>query len=73
MTFVRSNDQCEVGELLRDWRRINVAITRAKKKLILIGSKKTVVTSDILKNLIELIEKKNWLVDLVNATEVMEG
>jgi superfamily I DNA and/or RNA helicase len=29
------------GELLRDWRRINVAITRAKCKLILIGSAST--------------------------------
>ena len=27
--------------LLKDWRRINVAFTRAKKKLILIGSEST--------------------------------
>ncbi len=30
MSFVRSNPGCHVGDLLREWRRINVAITRAK-------------------------------------------
>ncbi len=33
--------------LLKDWRRINVAFTRAKKKLILIGSESTFQNSAI--------------------------
>lgn len=64
MTFVRSNEKQEVGELLTDWRRVNVALTRAKKKLILIGSRKTIVGSDILKRLIDIIDRKCWFVSL---------
>lgn len=34
LSFVRSNIEGHVGKLIKDWRRINVAITRAKSKLI---------------------------------------
>ncbi len=30
LSLVRSNDACAIGELLRDWRRINVAFTPRK-------------------------------------------
>ena len=45
ISFVRSNDEGNVGELLIDWRRINVALTRAKHKLIMIGSPSTLRVS----------------------------
>ncbi|KAJ2158175.1 DNA replication endonuclease-helicase Dna2, partial [Coemansia sp. RSA 552] len=35
ISFVRSNPAHIIGELLRDWHRINVAITRARLKLIM--------------------------------------
>lgn len=38
MSFVRSNSKGRVGRLLEDYRRLNVAVTRAKSKLILVGS-----------------------------------
>jgi hypothetical protein len=45
MSFVRSNADCNVGDLLTDWRRINVAMTRAKHKFIMIGSSSTLRVS----------------------------
>ncbi|WFD36848.1 DNA helicase [Malassezia cuniculi] len=41
-SLVRSNDMHADGELLRDVRRINVMITRAQSKLIIVGAKATV-------------------------------
>ena len=38
VSLVRTNCGNHIGGLLRDWRRVNVAFTRAKKKLILVGS-----------------------------------
>lgn len=40
VSFVRSR-LSRVGPLLQDWRRINVALTRAKQKLILVGCSET--------------------------------
>ena len=43
VSLVRSNKTHTVGELLRDRRRVNVMITRAKTKLVLVGSYSTMV------------------------------
>jgi DNA replication ATP-dependent helicase Dna2 len=64
VSFVRSNTDGVVGELLKDWRRINVAVTRARSKLILIGSKKTLLQGgDVLKGLVEICDEKSWMRD----------
>lgn len=41
ISFVRSNAQQEAGRLLANWQRINVALTRAKSKLVMVGSAST--------------------------------
>ena len=64
MSFVRSNEAGNIGELLKDWRRINVAVTRAKRKLIMIGSKRTLSYSPVLRRLLEFVTENEWLVTL---------
>jgi DNA replication ATP-dependent helicase Dna2 len=61
ISLVRSNDQGNVGALLRDWRRINVAFTRARSKLIILGSKSTLCSNDLLKDFVLLMEKNSWV------------
>ncbi|RYY64382.1 MAG: hypothetical protein EOO13_18560, partial [Chitinophagaceae bacterium] len=41
LSLVRSNEDCEIG-FLKDYRRMNVAITRAKEKLVVIGDSATI-------------------------------
>jgi DNA replication ATP-dependent helicase Dna2 len=66
LSCVRSNDTHAIGELLKDWRRVNVAITRARSKLLIIGSKSTLGQSgnDVLRGLAQLVEGKGWTYDL---------
>lgn len=64
LSCVRSNDAGNVGDLLRDWRRVNVAVTRARTKLLILGSKKTLRGNDLLKDLTELMDGRGWVYDL---------
>lgn len=64
LSLVRSNQACNAGKLLRDWRRLNVAITRAKKKLVLIGSSRTLSTVPHLADLLKLMSSKQWCLKL---------
>ncbi len=48
ISLVRSNAQQDFGSLLQDWRRINVAMTRSKQKLVLIGSLDTLQNCGVL-------------------------
>ncbi|KAK4176425.1 putative DNA replication ATP-dependent helicase [Triangularia setosa] len=85
LSLVRSNDTGSIGELLKDWRRINVAFTRAKVKLLVVGSKSTLLGEEsepnqqqnqqqgeeMIKRFVELMVEKQWVCDL--GREQFEG
>jgi DNA replication ATP-dependent helicase Dna2 len=48
------------GILLKDLKRLNVALTRAKKKLIIIGSLQYLKDINPLSNVLEKIMKEGW-------------
>ena len=64
ISLVRSNTTRNVGELLKDWQRLNVAFTRAKKKLLLVGSAGTILENPTFKKLADLIRERNWLIEI---------
>lgn len=67
LSLVRSNEACSIGDLLKDWRRINVAFTRAKTKLLVIGSRDTLKGSgeqEMLSKFVRLMEDRDWVYDL---------
>lgn len=59
ISFVRSNPKGEVG-FLGDIRRTNVAMTRARKKLIIIGDSATLGSHPFYLELIEFVQKKGF-------------
>ena len=55
ISLVRSNSHNNIG-FLRDLRRLNVALTRAKRKLIIIGDSSTIEKNETYKNLVDYIK-----------------
>ncbi|KAL5315528.1 hypothetical protein ACEPPN_016396 [Leptodophora sp. 'Broadleaf-Isolate-01'] len=72
LSLVRSNEAGSIGELLKDWRRINVAFTRAKTKLLVVGSKETLGgfggkkegEEEMVGRFVKLMDGKGWIFDL---------
>lgn len=59
ISFVRSNNQAEVG-FLSDIRRTNVAMTRARKKLIMIGDSATLGAHPFYEKLITDLQEREF-------------
>ncbi len=59
ISFVRSNDKSEVG-FLADTRRTNVAMTRARKKLIMVGDSATLGGHPFYEKLIEFLQQNGF-------------
>ena len=56
ISMVRSNEKGEIG-FLSDIRRMNVAMTRAKKKLVIIGDSATIGQYDFYENFLDYINE----------------
>lgn len=57
ISLVRSNTDKEIG-FLKDIRRMNVAITRARKKLVIFGDSATLSTNEFYNSFMEYAEKQ---------------
>ncbi|XP_034385404.1 DNA replication ATP-dependent helicase/nuclease DNA2 [Cyclopterus lumpus] len=67
-SFVRSTaEEGNLGELLKDWRRLNVAITRAKHKLLMVGSITTLRRYAPVEKLLNHLQQENMIIQLPAA------
>ena len=57
LSLVRSNEKGEIG-FLSDYRRINVAMTRARKQLVIVGDSATVGADDFYLSFLEYCEEE---------------
>lgn len=65
LSMVRSNKEGIVGELLKDWRRVNVALTRARSKLVVLGSRNTLKRNELLGRMLEMVvDERGWGLEL---------
>lgn len=55
VSLVRSNSSKLTGDLLRDARRINVALTRAKHKVVIVGDSSTVTQVALLNKVLDAV------------------
>ncbi|CAD7956030.1 unnamed protein product [Amoebophrya sp. A120] len=61
VSLVKSNTDRSVGQLLTDWRRMNVLLTRAQCKLILIGSVPTLKCEPLMEKMINECHGHDWI------------
>ncbi|XP_049936664.1 DNA replication ATP-dependent helicase/nuclease JHS1 isoform X2 [Nymphaea colorata] len=66
VSFVKSieNPRACSSSIIGDWHRINVAITRAKKKLIMVGSSRTLSKVPLLDLLIKKVDELGGIVNM---------
>lgn len=62
VSLVRSNPSKSPGKLLNDIRRVNVALTRAQSKLILLGDSNTLKNLELFDRIIQYFSIKGWLI-----------
>ncbi|MDE5713859.1 MAG: C-terminal helicase domain-containing protein, partial [Muribaculaceae bacterium] len=60
ISMVRSNDNGNIG-FLRDLRRMNVAMTRARMKLLIVGNVPTLTAHPFYKKLYKYVESLSFL------------
>ncbi|MEM1215002.1 MAG: AAA domain-containing protein [Bacteroidota bacterium] len=69
ISLVRSNGKCEIG-FLQDYRRMNVAMTRARKKLVVVGDSATIGQDKFYGKFLEYVEQNG---NYRTAWEFMAG
>ena len=64
LSLVRCNKKREPGRPLADWRRVNVAATRARSKLVVVGNAETPRRVPALEALWAMAEREGWVVEV---------
>lgn len=70
MLFIHFFPPTQAGEILQDERRLNVAVTRAKHKLIMVGDVTTLKLYTPFKQLIGLLDS-NQIYSLKEASDIL--
>lgn len=65
LSLVRCNGAGGAGRLLADWRRINVAVTRAQRKLLFVGSAATLAEVPLFAALLAWLRQRGCVEPLV--------
>ena len=58
---------------MKDWRRLNVSFTRARSKLVIIGSRQTIQGNDVFKRLFDIMDEKKWGLTLEKDAHRIHG
>ncbi|KAF8347385.1 DNA replication factor Dna2-domain-containing protein [Amanita rubescens] len=69
ISMVRSNDAGHTGDLVKDWRRMNVSFTRARCKLAIFGSRSTLQQVQLLDDFFQLMQGNGWILQLPPGAE----
>ncbi|AFK22451.1 putative DNA2-NAM7 helicase family protein [Pyrococcus sp. ST04] len=72
LSFVRSNKKGEIG-FLKDLRRLNVSLTRAKRKLIMVGDSSTLSSHETYKRMIEHVRKYGRIIEAEEIIKLSES
>jgi DNA replication ATP-dependent helicase Dna2 len=59
-----NKERVKTGDLVKDWRRMNVAFTRARSKLVIFGSLSTLARTSLLESFFQLMEGEGWIIRL---------
>ncbi|KAG5651085.1 hypothetical protein H0H81_009957 [Sphagnurus paluster] len=73
ISLVRSNESGHIGNLVKDWRRMNVSFTRARSKLIIIGSRKTLQEAALLSEFFDLMDSRDWILRLPPNAQLLHS
>lgn len=67
------DDSSQLGDLVKDWRRMNVSFTRARSKLVIFGSRSTLGGDKLLGDFFELMDEQGWMFKLPPGANVLHS